>query len=325
MSSSPPAGAAAPADLPLTQEVQLLAGRLTVALPAAMQLQARDHSIMAAETSGQHETRAVLHLDQARFVMMTYELFALTGGDFRAAILADKRAQGEPTGTLHLEPLPALAPLTAIAELPPPTRGDADANLVYAVWIGHLDATVQLVAFDVNPEAARDAAGFTQLARNIALTLKPGTRALDTLAGEHTFGRAPAAVTVTTPDGWTASLQPGPDFTVYHLHKLVPLGAPAVSCGIYLGRHGAYQFHQHGIDPDQIRPSPGKLFGTEVTWLTWTAGGSRHATEVMVSHPSGTAMFHAFCSADTEAELTDLRRMIETIQVPALDTPAASR
>jgi len=314
MSSSQPAGAEAPADLPLTQPVQLLGGRLEAALPAAMKLEARGHHIMAAESSAQHETRAVLDLGPARFVMMTYELFAVTGGDLPAAILADKKARGEPTAPLQLEPLAALEPLTAIAEIPPATQGDADANLVYAVWIGHTDATVQLLAFYVNPAGANDAASWTQLAKTIALSLRPGTRTLDPQASAYTLGAAPTAVTIATPDGWTASIQPGPDFAVYHLHKLVVLGTPAVSCGIYLGRHAAYQFKQRGIAPASVKSSPGKLFGAEATWLTWTADGSRYATEVMLMHPSGTAMVHAFCSADTEAELTDLRNIIETIQ-----------
>ncbi len=314
MSSSQPAGAEAPADLPLTQQVQLLGGRLEAALPAAMKLEARGHSIMAAAASAQHETRAVLDLGPARLVMMTYELFAVIGADFPAAILADKQAQGEPTDTFRLEPLPVTAELTAIAEIPTATSSDADANLIYRVWIGHADGTVQLLAFYVNPAGANDAAHWTQLARNIALSLKPGARTLNLLAGEHTFGLAPAIVTVTTPDAWTASLQPGPDFAVYHLHKLAVLGTPAASCGIYLGRHGSYQFKQRGIDPANVKPSPGKLFGAEATWMTWSADGSRHATEIMLMHPSGTTMVHAFCSADTEAELTDLRSIIETIQ-----------
>jgi len=314
MSSSQPAGAASLADLPLTQQIQLLGGRLEATLPAAMKLQPRDHHVMAAEASGEHETRAILDLGPARFVMMTYELFAVIGTDFPAAILADKQAQGEPTDAFRLEPLPVGAELTAIAEIPTAIPGDADANLVYGTWIGHPDGTVQLLAFYINPAGAPDAARWAQLAQNIALTLKPGTRALNLLAGEHTFGRPPAAVTIATPDGWTASIQPGPDFAIYHLHKLAVLGTPAASCGIYLGRHGSYQFKQHGIDPANVKSSPGKLFGTAATWVTWSADGSRYATEVMLMHPSGAAMLHAFCSADTEAELTDLRNIIETIQ-----------
>lgn len=313
ITSSQAASADAPADLKLTQKVQLLGGRLEAALPAAMKLEARGHSIMAAEASGEDETRAVIDLGKARFVMMTYEYFALTGTDLKAAIAAEKKAQGEPTDTVKLEPLAVAKPLTAIADILPATKGDAEANLIYAAWIGNSDSTVQLLAFYINPDGAKAATSWAQLARNIALTLKPGKRTLDTKAAAHKLGEGKEAMTITTPDGWAASTQPGPDFTVYRLRKLANLGAPAASCGIYLGNHGSYQYTQQDIDKAKVKPTPGKLFKTAVTWQTWTASG-RSTTEAMAKHPSGSATVHAFCSAGTEAELADLRKMIETIQ-----------
>jgi hypothetical protein len=182
-----------PAGLALTQKVQLLGGRLEAALPAAMKLEPRGHGIMAAGAAGEDETRAVLDLGKARFVMMTYEVFALTGSDLPAAIAAHKKAQGESTKTLKLEPLAVARPLTAIADIPPATSGNADANLVYAAWIGNTDATVQLITFYVNPDGARAAASWAQLARSIALSLKPAKRTLDTRAASHKLGAGPDA------------------------------------------------------------------------------------------------------------------------------------
>ena len=303
----------APAALKLTQKVQLLGGRLEAALPAAMKLEPRSHGIMAADAAGEDETRAVLDLGKARFVMMTYELFALTGTDFKTAIAAEKKAQGEPTNTLKLEPLAVARPLTAIADIPPATKGDADANLVYVAWIGNTDTTVQLIAFYINPDGARAAASWAQLARTIALSLKPASRALDTKAASHKLGASPDAVAIATPDGWTVTTQPGPDFTVYHLRKLTILGAPAVSCGIYLGGHASYQFSQSNIDKAKVKTSPAKLFHAAATWQTWTADGSRFTTEAMAKPPGGSATLHTWCSADTEPALADLRKMIETI------------
>src|SRR5207344_1243206 len=112
-----------------------------------------------------------------------------------------------------------------------------------------------------------------------------------------------------TPDGWAITAQPGPDFTVYHLRKLTILGAPAVSCGIYLGGHASYQFSQSGIDKTKVKTSPAKLFHTAATWQTWTADGTRFTTEAMAKHPGGSATIHTWCSADTEPALADLRKM----------------
>lgn len=52
------------AGLKLTHKVQLLGGRLEAALPTAMQLEARSHSILSTESSGQDEPLAVI--DSAR-------------------------------------------------------------------------------------------------------------------------------------------------------------------------------------------------------------------------------------------------------------------
>ena len=309
-----PAALAGVAGLKLTQKVQLLGGRLEAALPAAMKLEPRGHGIMAAGAADEDETRAVLDLGKTRFVMMTYELFTLTGPDLPAAIAADKKARGEPTQALKLAPLAVARPLTAVAELPPATKGDADANLVYVAWIGNTDATVQLLAFYINPDGARAAASWAQLARTIALSLKPGSRTLDSKAASHKLGAGPETVTIATPDGWIATTQPGPDFTIYHLRKLTLLGAPAVSCGIYLGGHASYQFSQSSIDQAKVKPSPATLFHAATTWQTWTADGSRFTTEAMARHPGGSATIHTWCSADTEPALVELRKMIETIQ-----------
>jgi hypothetical protein len=311
------AGAApdAPGKLKLTQKVELLGGRLEATLPAAMKLEPRSHGVMAAAAADEDETRAVLDLGKARLVMMTYDVFALTGTDFKAAIKAQKLAQGESITGLQLEPLAVARPLTAIADVPPLPKGTAEANLVYTAWIGNTDTSVQRIAFYLNPEAARTAAAaWAQLARAIVLGLKPAGRTLDTRATSRKLGAGHDALTLATPDGWTMTTQPGPDFAVYHLRKLAILGAPAVSCGIYLGGHASYQFSQSGIDPAKVKTSPAKLLRSPTLWQTWTADGSRFTTEAMASRPGGSVTVHTWCSADTEAALPDLRKMLETIQ-----------
>ncbi|HEU4733091.1 MAG TPA: hypothetical protein VFT22_34600 [Kofleriaceae bacterium] len=260
-------------------------------------------------------TAALAH----RIVVLHHRACALacssSGTDLEASIAADRKAQGQPTRDLHLEPLAVARPLAVIADLPPPTRGDADANLVFRAWVASPDGTVQLLAFYVNPAGATaDATSWARLARRIARTLTAGKRTLDTRAAARKLGAGAEAVTLATPDGWVVTTQPGPDFTVHHLRKLVRLGAPAVSCGIYLGDHPSFQHRQSGVDPAKIQTSPATLLGTPTTWQTWTADGSRFTTEAMTRHPAGSARLHAWCSADTAPELADLRRMIEAIR-----------
>lgn len=90
--------------------------------------------------------------------------------------------------------------------------------------------------------------------------------------------------TIATPDGWTVTTQPGSDFTV---RKLAILGAPAVSCGIYLGGHASYQFSQSGIDKAKLTTSPARLFHAAAASQTWTGDGSPSTTEAMAKHPPG--------------------------------------
>ena len=127
--------------------------------------------------------------------------------------------------------------------------------------------------------------------------------------------RRPRGLTIATPDGWTVTTQPGPDFTVTHLHKLASLGAPPYPAA----STSATTPPSSSASPASTRPSsspapPGGSTPPPPGRQTWTAGGSRFTTEAMARHPGGSATVHTWGSADTEPELTELRKMIETIQ-----------
>lgn len=300
-------------DLKLGHTEQLLAGRLEAALPDAMKLEARGHSIMAADASSADETRGVMDLDKTRFVMMTYEAFVFTGKDFKASIEADQKMQGDTDS--KIEPLTMQKPLTGFALVPKPPKGDSDANLVYAAWIGSADGTAQFMAFYISPDGVKQAASWAALAKKIVTTIKAGKRTLDLKAQTRKLGSGTEAFSVTTPDGWSATAQPGPDFDVYHLRKVVTLGTSGPTCGIYLGGHPSFQASQNGVDKAKIKTTQGKLFGAATTWQTWTADGARFTSEAMTKHPKANGtMVHTWCSADSEAALADLRKILETIQ-----------
>jgi hypothetical protein len=300
-----PAFAGGPADLAVDHDQPLLAGRLTVKLPAAMAASPRGHSVMSADQSGEDETRALMDLGKARFVMMAYEPYLATGGDFATAVAAEEKAEGRDKD--KLEPLAVAKPLVAIAALPPPGKGDQDANLVLSVWIASPDHTAQLVEFYVNPDGAKDTAQWLALARKIAKTLTAGKRTLDIAAGERKLG----SLAIKVPAGWSLATQQGPDFTVYHLRSLGTLGGTGPStCGVYLGGFPSYQYKQADVDPKTVKASPGKLLGASVQWQTWGTSDTA-MTEAMAPHGSETV--HVFCAAKTAADLAPLRAMVETL------------
>ncbi len=127
-------------------------------------------------------------------------------------------------------------------------------------------------------------------------------------AGPKTLGD----LAVTLPDNWVTSAQPGPDFNVFHLRKVVVLGGKAVGCGIYLGHHASPQYSQQDVKVTPTK-SAGTLFGAKAEWMTWSVNG-RWTTEVIGKHPAGPDTVHVFCSATTEPELADLRTLIGTLK-----------
>lgn len=305
---SPAMTFAAPADTKLAPRAPLLGDRLTISLPVTMKVIPRRASIMSAESSGEDETRGVLDAGKARFVMMAYELYALAGADPKATIEADFKSAGY-TGTLA--PLALPKPLVGYGHTPATVTKDKEANLAYAAWIVNGDGTLQFLAFYVNKDGAadpKDAASWSALASKVTATLAGGKRALASKAGD----RALEGLAITVPDGWVMAAQPGPDFAVYHLRKLVPLGSKMPTCGIYLGHHASPQYAQQDAKVTPTK-SPGTLFGAKVEWMTWSANG-RWTTEVLGKHPAGPDTVHVFCSAGSEPELADLRKLAATLR-----------
>jgi len=294
-----------------TAPTPVLSDHLTLTLAQGMRIEARGHSIMAADASAEHETRGVLDVGKGRFVMMAYELFAAPGADFKASVDANLNAQGV---TAKLEAIALPAPLVGFGATVTATGKD-EANLIYMAYVASGDHSVQLVAFYVNPDGfTADAAGFTTLAKKMSMSIRAGKRALDVKAKDHKFrGAGTDKLVVSAPDGWVSSTQDGPDFSVYHLRKMVDLGASdSPSCGIYIGGHPSFQHTQAGVPDAKVTQVPGKLLGTTTSWHEWTNG--RTMSEAIVEHPLQKSLrVHVFCSAS--GDLTPLRKIAETLRV----------
>jgi hypothetical protein len=295
-----------PADKKLaTTGTELLGDRMSVMLPAGMRVAPRRANIMSAEAAGEDETRAMLDDGKARFVMMSYELYALAGADVKATVEADAKSQNL---TAPLEALALPKPLVGFA-IAPPVGKDREANLTYAAWILSGDGTMQFVAFYVNPDGAAQGPAWAAVGKKIAATLAPGKRVIAPKAGDRKLSDGLA---ISVGDGWVATQQPGPDFTVNRLRKLVVLGQSAPSCGVYIGHHPSPQYRQTDAKAKATTVA-GKLFGGKVDWTTWSAN-HRSLTETMAKHPSASDTVHVFCGASSEAELAELRKMAETLR-----------
>jgi hypothetical protein len=302
---------------PAATETPLLGGRLSVRMPPGARVEARRRSIMAAPESGHEETRVVLEAGEEKLVLMSYELFMLAGPSLEKNIRQDLLSS-RAAAPMRVEAIKAGAGVEAFAVVPSKLATGTEAVLVLGLYVRSPDRTVQLLNFYVNPAAAKDGAGCASLARKIGATVAAGKRTLRQQAGTRQLP-APGGkgLTVTVPAGYVATMQAGPDFVVHRLRKLIVLGTPYSSIGIYLGGHPSYQYRQRGIVPGSVKQEPGKLLGQKVSWSQWSmpGKGGPAATTAEVIAPLGVTntMLHVFCTAESAAQLKELKAIASTL------------
>lgn len=236
----------------------LLRGRLTVRLPPDAKVEPMGQNIMAAPVSELEQTRVVLDAGPQRMVIMTDELFCLATQDIENKILKSFLQAGFKGA---IRPLAVSAPLKAYAFYPQSGPQDEQAILVMSVYLVRSDSTVQSLRFYVNPAAERETAQASRLAETICATLREGARSLNTKHGDRelcAYSQKPAAL-ITVPDGYAVTDQPGPDFVVYHIRKLVRYSEPKTNVGVYFGDHPRR-------DDGYTHKEDAKLFGKNVEW-----------------------------------------------------------
>jgi len=299
---------------PKGKPLLLLAGRLSMKMPPGSRLEARQASIMAAPEASQDESRVVLDAGPERLVVMVNEVFALAGADFETVV---RKEASSSTGDVRfkVEALKTGSPKLKAWALVPSKLAGGEANLVLASYLAAPDGTVQLVRFYVNPAGAKDARGCAALARAVHATLLPGARKLARQGGVRELG-GHAKLQVTTPRGYVATLQPGPDFEVHHLRKLAPMGTPGPSLGVYIGGHPSFQHKQRGgVDPKQVKQRKGRLLGAKTTWYEWRISAKPPRTMVEAIAPAGRMRLHVFASGGNAAELAELLKIAESIKL----------
>jgi hypothetical protein len=287
----------------------LLGDRLRIVLPEGARLEPRPHSIMAADAAETDETRALLEVRGARFMIVAIEEHVLAGDDLLGSARAMTARTSDP---LEVAPFEVAAPLTAVAMTPRKVVVDpqSDSALLLMLYVRHPDGLVQVVGFVVDRAGATaDPAGWTALARATAATLTAGPRRIDLRGGERRFASDRLALTV--PDGFVTSTQEGPDFAVHHVRKVVALDGSPVGCGIYAGGHPSYQHAQQGVDDAAVREEPGSLLGAPTSWHVWEQL-PRFSAEAMLGGEAG--VIHVFCSAPSPEDLAALRTMMGTLR-----------
>ena len=207
------------------------------------------------------------------------------------------------------------SPLKAYAFFPQSPTQKEEANFVMGVYLIRSDGTIQQLKVYVNPEGARELSKVSNLAKAICATISEGKKQMNAAAGDRElFAISKERTTlITVPDGYVVTLQPGPDFTVHHIRKLVKFGDPSMSIGVYFGDYPSR-------DQGYSRKEKGNLLGKNVDWyerITHEDVESFVEDDALVSlgaggHPS---FADVFLKAGDAAGMQELRKTAATLRI----------
>jgi len=300
------AAASAPSGAP---GAEVLGSHLALLLPEGAVAAPRPHDIMGAASASADETRIILEPggggENARFVVLFSELYALGTGDLRAD--AQKLASGRERARLL-----AGAKLP-VAVLEPTESPKLDRPVfVLAAVFAHPDGTLQQAEFFVLPEMVGELPAYAERAITIAKSTTAGARRVAAKAGTVRLG--PREVDL--PPGFVVVTQRGPDFDVHRIRKLARVGSVGATLGVYLGDHPSLQHSQ--MDSGDAPPPPstsedGTLVGRRTSWLVWTTANGARVREAIVKL-AGEHAVHAYAIAGDEAALAELAQIAATLR-----------
>ncbi|MBI5491205.1 MAG: hypothetical protein HY905_27990 [Deltaproteobacteria bacterium] len=323
--ADPPARCGGMTAKPLAEvALPLLDGRLEVHPLDGAQLEGAAASVMGAPEPSPIETRVFLEADGEKLVLMAWELFRTAGDRFDLGVHRDVATWRTPPGVLScVEPLTVADDrLQAYAVVPSAIHGDGDAMTTLSVFVLHPDGLVQFLRFYVNPPLVPGGAACIAAARRVAASLAAGARQLERAGGKRRLDAyAPTReLELELPADYVLTPEPGPDFVVYQVEPIVPLGAPSGRFGVYLGDHPQQPAEGWSGPADRVQ---GPLLGERVEWVSWDIpateeGPEQHRTEALMplaSFPGMGGFLHAFAWAEDSALLVELRAVLRTMKV----------
>lgn len=260
-----------------SEETALLGDRLQLRLPIGTEkMPAPAGTAADIQLDDQRDHRAVVRGDE-RLEIRVNQIFATDGGNLREALRRGAKLLGlerRSDGDLVDVATRPDSGLRAIAVASGPGRAQGDSvALVFEVFVANQDHGIEHVGFWANPAATRDVDGCRDLARRVTATLRRGGR----LLGEPTAARrlkvpgSHEAVVVSLPAGVVVAIEPGPDYAVYNLARLAPLGTDQGELNLWVGSFRAFETEVARIH--DFRAAPGSWLDRPVTWRRWSRDG----------------------------------------------------
>lgn len=312
--TAPDAGAEASA-APLGDRIPLLGDRVRVQGPAGAKVAPRGHSIMAADTSNDEETRVVLVPgagEQAKFVLLARESFAFGTGD----VAADAKVLlGKEADQLRIENTKVGAGLSAVALVPKRDLDSHGALFVLGAVVERADKTLCELSFYITSDMVSERAEWTTRARTILATAEAGSGKLPG-ATKHRLDTGQGQVlAIEFPRQTVLTRQEGPDFWVYRFRELGKLGESMPTVGLYIGGHPSHQFKQAGVSDNKVKKQSGRLLGKTTDWYTWTSKDGDQISEAMA--PLGKHdRVHVFVTGPG-SKTGELKRALENMRLVA--------
>ncbi|HEX5010244.1 MAG TPA: hypothetical protein VFY71_07570 [Planctomycetota bacterium] len=291
----------------------LLAGHLTLQLPAGAVVQARSDGIMAAPQPEASETRVVIDVGDMRMVLMADELFRSAPEDLVAAVESYAAPLRETHAPLAVEAQRASEGLRTVVVRPGSVDITEKAVPLAWIFVAQGDGLLQQLAFYVNPAGAQDLPSARDLVSRIVATLRPGTQhAAPASRSEDLGGEGTRTLRIELPADMGFVRQQGVDFVVHHMPVIVPLGQEGGSLGIYAG--------SAPDKPDETATRRGALLLEHtVQWLLSEqkqGDVSAWVAEVQLPHPiHEDQILHVFINASTPELRDRLMKVAGTLSV----------
>lgn len=295
----------------------VLADRLRIQLPAGTARSELPNNLMAAAVADQSGSLLFIEEGSDRMGVVANETFQLAGSDFLAVsrnYLSDLPPEGAPWNVALLPQREGGVQTVVYWPHELIVQGDADVWALGALY-ALPDGGVAHVSFRLDTPTASHGPGCTGFALKLAASATPGARQLVRAPHTEDLVATPThTLHVSLPADMIVLPQPGPDFQVYYVIPLTPLGGASPSLGIYVGAYP--QELEPGNQPDV----KGKLLGKKGVWTASEAlaqDGSGVAMRLErrdeLKHKKGEELLyvHVFMAAATQEDLDELREIAE--------------
>jgi len=279
--------------------------RLVVAAPKGAADIPKSFDVMDAPEPTTQESRVIVESKTGgKLVIFAHELWQTASADLatRAAGYLHANTKGVKIELGKVDADPALAVFAARPSVP---DKDPDAILLLSTIVRVKDGSLIGVDYLVNPPGYGD--GCQALALDLAKGMKAGTRDLERTGGKQTLG----PIDVDVPAGYVVTKKPGPDFDVWFLRKLAPLGEYPGYLLVYVGE---YADTTSPSGPGTKVSRRGKLAGYDATFAGHTSptGGAISATITLRGRMQLQVVEIATLRGDYLDELDTIARSIRT-------------